>query len=150
MNKLIKQTQPLLQSSATLKQKLKMVDTIIRLGIVCSFYALPYSIPKITKLDKKTIGLQKTINGLPKGTLNITKKLIHDQYGLDARSLKIKYLTCIGKQLRNALNDLERLGTIYKGLTNYILAKYGGAQHLLLLNKEACVYSPTTHEHYTF
>jgi hypothetical protein len=33
MNKLIKQTQLLLQSPATLKQKLKMVDTVIRPGI---------------------------------------------------------------------------------------------------------------------
>jgi hypothetical protein len=49
-----------------------------------------------------------------------------------------------GKKLRNALNDLGRLGTIYKGLTNHIFAKYGGAQHLPLLNKEACLHSPTT------
>jgi hypothetical protein len=70
--------------------------------------------------------------------------LPHDQYGLDAHSLKTEYLTCIGKQLRNALNDPCRLGIIYKGLTNHIFAKYGGAQHLPLLNKEACLHSPTT------
>jgi hypothetical protein len=144
MNKLIKQTQLLLQSPATLKQKLKMVDTVIRPGIAYSFYAVPYSMPNITKLDKKIIGLQKTIYGLPKSTPNITKKLPHDQYGLDAHSLKIEYLTCIGKQLHTALNNPSRLGTIYKGLTNHIFAKYGGAQHLPLLNKEACLHSPTT------
>jgi hypothetical protein len=121
-----------------------MVDTVIRPGIAYSFYALPYSIPNITKLDKKIIGLQKTICGLPKSTPNITTKLPHDQYGLDAHSLKTEYLTCIGKQLRNALNDPGRLGTIYKGLTNHIFTKYGGAQHLLLLNKEACLHSPTS------
>jgi hypothetical protein len=138
MNKLIKQTQLLLQSPATLKQKLKMVDTIIRPGIAYSFYAVPYSIPNINKL------CQKTICGLPKSTPNITTKLPHDQYGLDAHSLKTEYLMCIGKQLHNALNDPSRLGTIYKGLTNYIFAKYGGAQYLPLLNKEACLHSPTT------
>jgi hypothetical protein len=37
-----------------------------------------------------------------------------------------------------------RLGIIYKGLTNHIFAKYGGAQHLPLLNREACLHSPTT------
>jgi hypothetical protein len=70
MNKLIKQTQLLLNSPATLKQKLKMVDTVIRPGIAYSFYAVPYSMPNIikldkniTKLDKKIIGLQKTILG---------------------------------------------------------------------------------------
>jgi hypothetical protein len=75
---------------------------------------------------------------------NITTKLPHDQYRLDAHSLKTEYLACIRKQLRNALNDPGRLGTIYKGLTNHIFAKYGGAQCLLLLNKEACLHSPTT------
>jgi hypothetical protein len=144
MNKLIKQTQLLLNSPATLKQKLKMVDTVIRPGIAYSFYAVPYSMPNITKLDKKIIGLQKSICGLPRSTPNITAKLPHDQYGLDAHSLKTEYLTCLGKQLRNALNDPRRLGTIYKGLTNHIFAKYGGSQSLPLLNKEACLHSSTS------
>jgi hypothetical protein len=143
MNKLVKQTQLLLNSPATLKQKLKMVDTVIRLGIAYSFYAVPYSMPNIAKLDQKIIALQKAICGLPKSTPNITTKLPHDQFGLNAHSLKIEYLTCIRKQLRNALNDTGRLGTIYIGLTNHILAKYGGSQHLSLLNKEACLHSPT-------
>jgi hypothetical protein len=76
MNKLIKQTQLLLNSPATLKQKLKMVDTVIRPGIAYSFYAVPYSMPNIIKLDKKIIGLQKTICGLPKSTPNITTQPI--------------------------------------------------------------------------
>ena len=97
MNKLIKQAQSLLQSPTSLKQKLKMVDTVIRPGIAYSFYAVPYSIPTITKLDKKIIGLQKTICGLPKSTPNITTKLPHEQYGLAAHSLKTEYLNCIGK-----------------------------------------------------
>jgi hypothetical protein len=144
MNKRIKQTQLLLNSPAPLKQKFKMVDIVIRPGIAYSFYAVPYSMPNITKLDKKIISLQKTICGLPRSTPNITTKLPHDQFGLDAHSLKTEYLTCIGKQLCNALNDPGRLGTIYKGLTNHILAKYGGSQRLPLLNKEACLHSPTT------
>jgi hypothetical protein len=82
--------------------------------------------------------------GLPKSTPNITTQLPHDQYGLNAHSLKTAYLKCIGKQLRNTLNDPGRLGTIYKGLTNHILAKYGGSQHLPLLNKETCLHSPTS------
>jgi hypothetical protein len=100
--------------------------------------------PNIAKLDKNIIGFQKTICGLPRSTSKITTKLPHDQYRLDAHSLKTEYLTCIGKQLCNALNDPGRLRTIYKGLTNHILAKYGGSQQLPLLNKEACIYSPTT------
>jgi hypothetical protein len=144
MNKLIKQTQLLINSPATLKQKLKMVDTVIRLGIAYSFYIVPYSMPNIIKLDKKIISLQKTTCRLPRSTPNITTQLPHDQYGLDAHSLKTEYLTYISKQLCNALDDPGRLGTIYKGLTNHILAKYGGSQNLPLLNKEACLYSPTS------
>jgi hypothetical protein len=106
MNKLIKQTQLLLNSPATLKQKLKMVDTVIRPGIVYSFYAVSYSMSNIAKLDQKIIALQKAICGLPKSIPNTTTKLPHDQFGLNAQSFKTEYLTCIGKQLRNALNDL--------------------------------------------
>jgi hypothetical protein len=120
-----------------------MVDTVIRLGIAYSFYAVPYSMPNIAKLDQKIIALQKAICGLPKSTPNITTKLPHDQFGLNAHSLKTEYLTCIGKQLRNTLNDPRRLGIIYIGLTNHILAKYGRSQHLPLLSKEACLHFPT-------
>jgi hypothetical protein len=98
MNKLIKQIQLLLNSPATLKQKLKMVDTVIRPGIAYSFNVAPYSMPNIIKLDKKIISLQKTICGLPKSTPNITKKIPHDQYGLDAHSLKTVYLILVEKQ----------------------------------------------------
>jgi hypothetical protein len=118
-----KQTQLLLNSPATLKQKLKMVDIVIRPGIAYSFYAIPYSMPNIAKLDQKIIALQKAICGLPKSIPNITTKLPHDQFGLNAQSLKTEYLTYIGKQLCNALNDLGRLGIIYTGLTKHILAK---------------------------
>jgi hypothetical protein len=147
MNKLIKQTQLLLNSPAILKQKLKMVDTIIRPRIAYSFYAVPYSMPNIAKLDQKIIALQKAICGLPKSTPNITTKLPHDQFGLNAHSLRTEYLTCIRKQLRNALNDPGKLGLIYTCLTNHILAKYGGSQHLPLLNKEACLHFPTARTH---
>jgi hypothetical protein len=90
--------------------------------------------PNIAKLDQKIIALQKTICGLPKSTPNITTKLPHDQFGLNAQSFKTEYLTCIGKQLHNTLNDPGRLGIIYKGLTKDILAKYESSQHLPLLN----------------
>jgi hypothetical protein len=75
-----------------------MVDTVIRPGIAYSFNVAPYSMPNIIKLDKKIISLQKTICGLPKSTPNITKKIPHDQYGLDAHSLKTVYLILVEKQ----------------------------------------------------
>jgi hypothetical protein len=49
---------------------------------------------------------------------------------MDAFSFKTAYLKCIGEQLRDALNDQGRLGTIYRGLTKYNMAKYEGlSQH---------------------
>jgi hypothetical protein len=74
----------------------------------------------------------------------------HELFGFNAFSLKTTYLTCIGEQLRNALNDLGRPGKIYQGLTNHILTKHGGAELLSTLNKESYKNSPTTRTIYLF
>jgi hypothetical protein len=54
---------------------------------------------------------------------------------LEAFSFKTAYLTCIEERLRNALNDKDRLGKIFMGITNYILAKNGGALPILRINQ---------------
>ena len=51
--KVISQCSQLANCPATMKQKISMVDTIIRAGIAYSFYAVPFSLPGIIKLDKK-------------------------------------------------------------------------------------------------
>ena len=51
--KIIAQCKQLTNCPATIKQKISMVDTVIRAGIAYSFYALPYSLPTIKKLTKK-------------------------------------------------------------------------------------------------
>ena len=107
-----------------------MVDTVIRVGIAYSFYAVPYSLLAIIKLDNKRIAIQKKICGLPKCTPNIVVQLPHDMFGIEAFSLKNAYLRCTGEQLQNALNDKGRLGIIYRGLTHFILAKHGGAKNI--------------------
>ena len=142
--KLTKQSKLLTTCPATMKQKIKMVDTVIRAGIAYSFYAVPYSLPAIKKLDKKIIALHKTICGLPKCMSNAVTQLPHDMFGTEAFSLKNAYITCIGEQLINALNDKGRLGRIYKGLIQHILAKYGGAQNLTRLSSHDCTRSPIT------
>ena len=87
-----------------------MADIVIRAGIVYSFYAVPYSIPAIKKLDKKIIALHKTICGIPKCTSNVVTQLPHNLFGIEAFSLQNAYLRCIGEQLQNALNDKGRIG----------------------------------------
>jgi hypothetical protein len=63
-------------------------------------------------------------------------QLPHTMFGLEALSLRNAYLYCIKEQLRKALNDTGRLGTIYQGLTNYIFAKHGGAQNIPRITKK--------------
>jgi hypothetical protein len=86
---MINQCKLLTNCLATIKQKVNMVDIVIRAGIAYSFYAVPYSIPAITKLDKKITGIQKIIYGLPKCTANIITQLPHDLFRLEAFSLKM-------------------------------------------------------------
>ena len=127
-----------------MKQKINMADTVIRAGIAYSFYAVPYSIPAIKKLDKKIIALHKTICGIPKCTSNIATQLPHNLFGIEAFSLQNAYLRCIGEQLQNALNDKGRIGKIYTGLLQFILAKYGGSKEITRIKYHHCVRSPIT------
>ena len=50
--KLTKQSKLLITCPTTIKQKIKMVDIVIRVGIAYSFHVVPYSLPTIKKLDK--------------------------------------------------------------------------------------------------
>ena len=97
--KVIKQCQALVACPATMKQKINMADTVIRVGIAYNFYAVPYSIPAIKKLDKNIIALHKIICVLPKNTSNIVTQLSYDLFGIEAFSLQNAYMRCIGEQL---------------------------------------------------
>jgi hypothetical protein len=125
-----------------MKQKINMVDTVIRVGIAYSFYTIPYSLPNIIKLDKKLISLQKKICGLPNCTPNIIAQLPHNLFGIEAFSIKNAYLRYIGEQLINALNDKGKLGIIYKGLIHYIPSKHGGAPQIPRIKYQDCLRSP--------
>ena len=98
--KLINQCSQLVNYPATIKQKISMVDTIIRIRIAYSFYVVPYSLPAIKKLNKKIIDVQKKICGLPNCTPNVVTQLLHDMFGIESFSFKNTYLRCIGEQLR--------------------------------------------------
>jgi hypothetical protein len=127
-----------------MKQKIQMVDTVIRAGIAYSFYAVSYSLPTIKKLDKRIIDLHKTICSLPKCMSNAVTQLPQDMFSTEGFSLKHAYITCIGEQLINALNDKGRLGKIYNGLTKHILAKHGGSLNLPRISQHDCIRSPIT------
>jgi hypothetical protein len=64
-DKLINQSKQLLASPTTIKQKIKIVNTVLRPGVEYSFHAIPYSMPDIKKLDKLIITLMKAICKVP-------------------------------------------------------------------------------------
>jgi hypothetical protein len=112
MTKLNEQCKLLKASPATMKQKIHMTDSVIRTGIAYGSYIVAYSMPTINKLDKILIRLQKSICGMPKSTPDILTQLPQNMFGLEAFSLRNAYLRCISENLRNALNDIGRLGVI--------------------------------------
>jgi hypothetical protein len=87
MNKLTKQCKLLLNCLVIKKLKINMANLVIRAGIAYTFYVVPYSMPTITKLDKKILTLRKKICGLPICTPNIATQLPHNLFGLEAFSL---------------------------------------------------------------
>lgn len=56
---------------------------------------------------------------------------------------KNTYITCIGEQLIDTLNDKGRLVRIYNGLVKYILAKHG-AKNLTCISHHDFIRSPIT------
>ena len=129
-------------SPASLKQKITILNTVIKPRIAYAYYAVPFSKPDIMKLDRIISKLTKEICNIPKSTANILTHLPHDNFGINVSSLLPDYINCIGQQLIQALNDPGQLGRIYQGLTKYITSKYGGSLHLPKLKQHACLRSP--------
>ena len=127
-----------------MKQKIDMADTVIRAGLAYIFYAVPYTIPTIKNLDKKIIALHKMICRIPKCTYNIAIQLPYNLFGVKTFSPQNAYLRCIEEQLQNAHNDKDRIGKIYVGLLQFILAKYGGSKEITRIKYHHCVRSPIT------
>ena len=142
LQKTKQQSKLLIISPASLKQKFKILNTVIKPRIAYAYYAVPFSKPDITKLDKIITKLTKEICNTPKSTANILTHLLHENFGIKVSSLLPYYIHCIGQQLLQALNDPGQLGDIYQGLTKYIAAKYGGSLHLPKLKQQACTRSP--------
>jgi hypothetical protein len=130
------QSKLLSASPTSLKQRIKILNTVIKPCIAYAYYAVPFSKPDIQKLDKILSKLTKEICNIPKSTANILTHLSHEDFGINTTSLLPDYINCIGQQLLQALNDPGQLGIIYQGLTKYISAKYGGSLHLPKLNNK--------------
>ena len=62
-------------SPASLKQKIKILNTVIKSRIAYVYYAVPFSKSDITKLDKIIGKLTKEIYNIPKSSANILTHL---------------------------------------------------------------------------
>ena len=121
-----------------------MVDIVIKASIAYNFYMYHTHYLVSTKFDKKIIAIHKKICGLPKCTPNVVTQPPQNMFRIEAFSLKNTYQRCIRKQVRNALNHIGRLGTIYKGFIHYILAKNGRTENISRIKHQDCIRSPTT------
>ena len=141
--KMINQCKLLTNCPATIKQKISMVNTVIRAGIAYSFYAVSYSIPSIKKLKKKNYWIPKNNLWSTQMLNKHNNQLPHDFVWTRNLLTKNAYLRCISEQLRNAFNDPDTLDTIYKWLIQHIFVKYGGAENVHRLKYHDCTISPT-------
>ena len=65
-------------------------------------------------------------------------------FDLEVFSLKNAYLRCIDEKLHNAPNNIVTLGTKYRGLKHFILAKHGGAENISRIKHQNCIKLPNT------
>ena len=142
LNKAKQQGNLLAAFPASLKQKIKILNTVIKPRIAYAYYAVSFSKPDIKKLDKIISKITKETCHIPKSTANILTHLKHENFGINVTSLLPDYIHCIGQQLLQALNDPGQLGIMYQGLTKFISATYGGSLHLPKLKQQACSRSP--------
>ena len=127
-----------------MKQKMHMTDLVIQARIAYALYAVPLSYNAIKKSDKHIIKLYRSFYDLPNNMPNITIQLPHQMFGIEAFSLTNANLKCIGEQLRDAFNNPRTLGTIYQGLTHFIIAKHGGTKNIFHITNNTCACSPIT------
>ena len=124
-----------------LKQKFKILNTVIEPRIAYAYYGVSFSKRNIKILDK-------IISKLKENLQHTQKHCEHHhtspprRFGINITSLLSDYINCMGQQLIQALNDLEQLGTIYQGLAKYISAKYRGSLHLSEIKQQVCIRSP--------
>lgn len=116
----------------------------MRLGITYAYYGVSFSKPDTRTVYKILNNLTRIICKIPILTANILTHLDIKDLGINTTSILPNYLTCISKQLAQALNEPWQLRKVYQGLTKYIATKYDGSLNLPKLKYQACSRSFTT------
>lgn len=78
LKKIQQQSQLLTNSMASLTQKNKILNIILKPRIAYAYYAVPFSKPDIKKLDKIISKITKEICNIPKSTANVLTHLPHE------------------------------------------------------------------------
>lgn len=78
-----------------------------------AFYAAPFLVPSIHKLDKLLIRLKNIICNIPKDSPSLLTQLPRDIFGIKGFSLLPRYATTCSEQLTQIFIDLGPLGQIY-------------------------------------
>lgn len=144
MNEAKEQSKLRLASSTTIRQKIRIFNTVIKLGIAYIYYGVPFTKPYTRKVNKILSKLTKNVCKIQISTTNILTHLNTKNFGINATFVLPNYLTCISKQLIQALNDPRTQGKVYQWLTKCIVTKDGGSLGLPKLTYQTCSRSPTT------
>ena len=94
----------LLLSPTSLQQRIKILNTIICLGIKYAFYAIPFFVLNIHKLDKHLIKLTKSIYNILRDSPNILTQLPQDAFEIGVFSLLPQYASTLSEQVTQTLN----------------------------------------------
>ena len=124
-------------------KNINMANTIIRVDITYSIYAIPHSLPTIEKPDKIMIAIHNTICSLPTCMSNIITQLLHDMFGIEAFLLRTHTSNALANNLLMPLaTKVDSEG--FQMISQYILTRFGGAQNLTRVSHHECTRSPIT------
>ena len=116
MTKFKEQCQLLKASPTSMKQKIHMTDSVIRVGIAYSFYIVAFSLPTINKLNKILIRFQKDICGLSKSSPNVMIQYVWFRSLFFKKCISTLYrgtTPCSTKRYSQTWNHLSRSHKLY-------------------------------------
>ena len=108
----------ILASMASTKQKLRMINQVIRPGITYDLPLAFYNPQDISKMDNKIASLARKTCWLPNSSPTTGILSTQEQGGLGIISLWTDYIQLSTSMITKALNDTGRLGTVTRALLN--------------------------------
>jgi hypothetical protein len=108
----IERADGILRSMASCKQKLRLVDTLLKPFMEYSFSTGAYTINDIARLDSLVAQVAKHAFHISPSSPTAMVQEDRDQAGMGVTSLQKHYTAALAAQLTDALNDKGRLGAV--------------------------------------